>query len=149
MRGNVLTRLSKLDRGDYSALVLASAGLKRLKLEDRISKIFEPWEMIPAAGQGIMVVQGRAGENYDYLDCVNDKKSESEALTERAFVRALDGGCSSPIAAFAQADEDEIRLIGLYYMEAEDDYITGEISGRRTDGEALGNKLAMQLKVEG
>lgn len=148
VRGNVLTRLSKLDRGDYSALVLASAGLKRLGLEDRISKIFEPGEMIPAAGQGIMVVQGRAGENYDYLDCVNDKNAESEALTERAFVRALDGGCSSPIAAFAQVDEDEIRLIGLYYMEAEDDYITGEISGLRADGEALGKKLALQLKAE-
>ena len=148
VRGNVLTRLSKLDRGDYSALVLASAGLKRLGLEDRITKIFEPGEMIPAAGQGIMVVQGRAGENYDYLDCVNDKNAEAEALTERAFVRALDGGCSSPIAAFAQVDEDEIRLIGLYYMEAEDDYITGEISGRRADGEALGKKLALQLKAE-
>jgi len=148
VRGNVLTRLSKLDRGDYSALVLASAGLKRLGLEDRISKIFEPGEMIPAAGQGIMVVQGRAGENYDYLDCVNDKNAEAEALTERAFVRALDGGCSSPIAAFAQVDEDEIRLIGLYYMEAEDDYITGEISGLRADGEALGKKLALQLKAE-
>ncbi len=148
VRGNVLTRLSKLDRGDYSALVLASAGLKRLGLEDRISRIFEPSEMIPAAGQGIVVVQGRAGENYDYLDCVNDKYAEAEALTERAFVRALDGGCSSPIAAFAQADDDEIRLVGLYYMEAEDDYITGEISGRRTDGEALGKKLALQLKAE-
>ena len=148
VRGNVLTRLSKLDRGDYSALVLASAGLKRLGLEDRITKIFEPGEMIPAAGQGIMVVQGRAGENYDYLDCVNDKNAEAEALTERAFVRALDGGCSSPIAAFAQVDEDEIRLIGLYYMEAEDDYVTGEISGMRADGEALGKKLALQLKAE-
>ena len=148
VRGNVLTRLSKLDRGDYSALVLAYAGLKRLGLEDRISRVFDPADMIPAAGQGIMVVQGRAGENYDYLDCVNDKKSEVEALTERAFVRALDGGCSSPIAAFAQADEEEVRLIGLYYKEEEDDYVTGEISGRCQDGESLGRKLALQLKAE-
>lgn len=148
VRGNVLTRLSKLDRGEYCALVLASAGLKRLGLDNRISRIFEPEEMIPAAGQGIMVVQGREGENYDYLDCVNDKDAEIEALTERAFVRALDGGCSSPIAAFAQADDEEIRLVGLYYIEAEDDYVTGEISGRRADGEALGRKLAMQLKAE-
>jgi hydroxymethylbilane synthase len=148
IRGNVLTRLSKLDQGDYCALVLASAGLKRLGLENRISKVFEPWEMIPAAGQGIMVVQGRAGENHDYLDCVNDKNAEIEALTERAFVRALDGGCSSPIAAFAEADEEEIRLMGLYYVEETDDYRTGEISGSRRDGEALGRRLAMQLKAE-
>ena len=148
VRGNVITRLSKLDRGDYSALVLAYAGLKRLGLEDRISRVFDPADMIPAAGQGIMAVQGRAGENYDYLHCVNDKNAEIEALTERAFVRALDGGCSSPIAAFAQADDEEVRLIGLYYKEDEDDYITGEISGRRQDGEALGRKLALQLKAE-
>ena len=110
--------------------------------------MFEPSEMIPAAGQGIMAVQGRAGENHDFLDCVNDKNAETEALTERAFVRALDGGCSSPIAAFAQAEDDEVRLIGLYYIEDEDDYISGEISGRREDGEALGKKLALQLKAE-
>ena len=148
VRGNVLTRLSKLDRGDYSALVLAYAGLKRLGLEDRISKVFDPSEMIPAAGQGIMAIQGRAGENHDYLDCVNDRNAETEALTERAFVRALDGGCSSPIAAFAQAEGDEVKLTGLYYIEAKDDYITGEITGRREDGEALGRKLALQLKAE-
>ena len=148
VRGNVLTRLSKLDRGDYSSLVLAYAGLKRLGLEDRISRVFDPANMIPAAGQGIMAVQGRAGENYDFLDCVNDKKSEAEALTERAFVRTLDGGCSSPIAAFAQADEEVVRLIGLYYKEEEDDYVTGEISGRCQDGESLGRKLALQLKAE-
>lgn len=148
VRGNVLTRLSKLDRGDYSALVLAYAGLKRLGLEGRISRVFDPSEMIPAAGQGIMAVQGRAGENYDYLDCVNDKNAETEALTERAFVRALDGGCSSPIAAFAKAEGGEVKLTGLYYIEAEDDYITGEIAGRREDGEALGRKLARQLKAE-
>jgi len=146
VRGNVLTRLSKLDRGDYCALVLAFAGLRRLGLENRISRVFEPSEMIPAAGQGIMAVQGRAGENYDYLSCVNDKDSEAEALTERAFVRALDGGCSAPIAAFAQAEGDGIKLTGLYYIEDRDEYITGEISGRREDGEALGIELARRLK---
>lgn len=146
VRGNVLTRLSKLDSGNYSALVLAYAGLKRLGLADRVSRVFEPNEMIPAAGQGIMVVQGRAGEDYAFLDCVNDRDAETEALTERAFVRALDGGCSSPIAAFARADGDEVHLTGLYYKEAEDDYVTGEISGSRKDGEVLGRKLAFQLK---
>lgn len=149
VRGNVLTRLSKLDGGDYSALVLASAGLKRLGLEDRITRVFDASEMIPAAGQGILVVQGRAGENYDFLDCVNDRDAETEAMTERAFVRELDGGCSSPIAAFAQTDGDEVHLTGLYYVEAEDEYITGEISGSRKDGEALGRKLALRLKAEG
>ncbi|HML37191.1 MAG TPA: hydroxymethylbilane synthase [Bacillota bacterium] len=148
VRGNVLTRLSKLDNGDYCALVLAYAGLKRLGMENRVSKVFEPSEMIPAAGQGIMAIQGRAGEDYGYLDCVNDEDAKTEALTERAFVRALDGGCSSPIAAFAQAKGGEVKLTGLYYIEGRDDYITGEISGMREDGEALGEQLALRLKGE-
>ena len=117
--------------------------------KDRISRVFEPSEMIPAAGQGIIVIQGRAGEDYGFLDCVNDKKAEIEALTERAFVRALDGGCSSPIAAFAQVEEDRVRLTGLYYKEKEDTYITGEITGDSRDGEGLGRKLALQLKAGG
>jgi hydroxymethylbilane synthase len=146
VRGNVLTRLAKLDRGDYSALVLAYAGLKRLGLEARVSKVFDPADMIPAAGQGVMAVQGRAGENYDFLDCVNDKDSETEALAERAFVRELDGGCSSPVAAFARAEGDIVRLTGLYYIEEKDDYITGAIAGDRRDAEALGRELALQLK---
>jgi len=147
VRGNVITRLNKLDRGDYSALVLAYAGLKRLNLEERISRVFQPGELIPAAGQGIIVVQGRAGEDYRFLDCINDKKSEIEALTERAFVRTLDGGCSSPIAAFAQLEGEQIHLAGLYCKEDETDYITGEISGSCSEGEALGRKLALQLKA--
>ena len=149
VRGNVLTRLSKLDRGDYCALVLAYAGLKRLGLENRISRVFDPSEMIPAAGQGIIVVQGRSGENYDFLDSVNDIDSEEEALAERAFVRELDGGCSSPIAAFAKTDTDTIKLSGLYYIEEENRWITGEISGVRADGEALGIELAQRLKAGG
>lgn len=147
VRGNVLTRLSKLDRGDYCALVLASAGLKRLGLEHRISRVFDPKEMIPAAGQGIIAVQGRADEDYDFLRCMNDADSEAEALAERAFVKALDGGCSSPIAAFAKVKGGDISLTGLYYMEDRDDYITGEITGRREDGEALGRELARRLKA--
>ena len=147
VRGNVLTRLAKLDRGEYCALVLASAGLKRLGLEHRASRVFEPTEMIPAAGQGIIAVQGRVGENYNYLRCVNDAESEAEALAERAFVRALDGGCSSPIAAFAKTRGGDINIIGLYYMEEKGDYITGEIAGRREDGEALGRELARRLKA--
>jgi hydroxymethylbilane synthase len=148
VRGNVLTRLAKLDRGEFGALILAAAGLRRLGLENRISRIFEPDEMIPSAGQGTLVIQGRSGENYDYLDAVHDEKAALESLAERAFVRALDGGCSSPIAAFAQVHKEEISLRGLYYDEEKRQYTTGEIHGLARDGEALGCKLALQLKAE-
>lgn len=148
IRGNVITRLSKLDRGEYGALVLAYAGLKRLGLEERVSKVFQPTEMIPAAGQGILVVQGRTGEDYAYVDCINDQKAQIEALAERAFVRALDGGCSSPVAAFAEVDGENVKVTGLYYEEDLDEYITGEIQGSIKEGEALGITLALQLKAE-
>ncbi|MGI6730670.1 MAG: hydroxymethylbilane synthase [Anaerovoracaceae bacterium] len=148
VRGNVLTRLAKLDRGEYGALVLAAAGLRRLGLQNRISRIFEPDEMIPSAGQGTLVIQGRLGENYDYLDAVHDEVAAMESMAERAFVRTLDGGCSSPIAAFAKVHEDEIKLRGLYYDEDTKQYVISEIQGPARDGEALGHKLALQLKAE-
>lgn len=102
IRGNVITRLRKLDEGEYGGLILAAAGLKRLGLSHRISRYFEPEEMIPAAGQGILAVQGRAGEDYSYLEGFADQEGTWAALSERAFVRYLDGGCSSPVAAHAR-----------------------------------------------
>lgn len=97
IRGNVQTRLNKLDSGEYGATLLAAAGVKRLGLEDRISRYFEPEEIIPAAGQGILAVQGRAGEDYGFLDTFKDREGTLCALCERAFVRKLEGGCSSPV----------------------------------------------------
>ena len=103
IRGNVLTRLQKLDRGEYSALVLAGAGLIRLGLQDRISRYFSPDEILPAAGQGILAVQARADLDTGFLRCTDSADSRDCLTAERAFVRTLDGGCSSPIAAFAKA----------------------------------------------
>lgn len=148
VRGNVLTRLKKLDSGAYGALILAAAGLKRLGLENRISRYFEPEEMIPAAGQGILAVQGRAGEDYDYLEGFHDENAACAALAERAFVRELDGGCSSPVAAHARVRDGEIDLLGLYYDEATDGYLKGSASGPAGEPEKLGQELARKLKQE-
>lgn len=145
VRGNVITRLSKLDSGEYGALVLAHAGLIRLELSDRVGRCFTPEEMIPAAGQGILAVQGRKGEDYSFLDCVGDRRAEAEALAERAFVRYLDGGCSSPIGAFAQVVKGRIHIRGLYYEEG-GLWRTGEICGAEEEGEALALRLAEGLK---
>lgn len=113
VRGNVQTRLDKLDRGDYGALVLAAAGLIRLGLEHRIARYFTPEEMLPAGGQGILVVQGRQGEDHSYLDTFDHPEGRACALAERAFVACLDGGCSSPVAAFAQVQDHRIHLQGM------------------------------------
>lgn len=149
VRGNVQTRLKKLDEGQYSALVLAAAGLKRLKLENRISRYFEPEEVLPAAGQGILAIQGRKDEDYSYLDGYNDEDSECAALAERAFVRYLDGGCSSPVAAHAKVEKDEMILTGLYYEEESGAWRKASLRGKREEAEELGIRLAKQLKYPG
>ena len=143
VRGNVLTRLEKLDRGDYGALVLASAGLRRLGLEGRISRLFSPEEMLPAAGQGILAVQGREDFDRSLLREAEDKDATACALCERAFVRFLDGGCSSPVAAYAQVDGETIRLRGLYWDET--GWEIDEIRGSVTDAEELGITLARTM----
>lgn len=148
IRGNVCSRLSKLDNGEYSAIILAAAGLKRLGLEERISRYFTIEEMIPAAGQGILAVQGRLGETYDYLEGFHEKNAMYAALSERAFVRELNGGCSSPVAAHAVISEEKLRLFGLYYNEKDGDYLTGSICGSCSEAEKLGVELAHKLKTE-
>ena len=149
IRGNLQTRLRKLDEGQYSALILAAAGLKRLGLESRINRYFTADEIIPAAGQGILAVQGRKGEAYDFLEGYCDKDAWTAGSAERAFVKLLDGGCSSPVAAHAEILGDEIYLRGLYYNEKDGSYVTGTLRGNKADAESLGKELAETLRKKG
>lgn len=146
VRGNVQTRLAKLEAGQFSALVLAAAGLKRLGLENRISRYFSTEEILPAAGQGILVVQTRKGMPADCLRLVQDDRTACCAKAERAFVRTLDGGCSSPVAAHAVITGETLTLTGYYVSPDESVQRKGSISGRLTDAENLGKTLARQLK---
>ena len=146
VRGNVQTRLAKLEAGQFSALVLAAAGLKRLGLEERISRYFSVEEILPAAGQGILVVQTRKGMNTDCLRLVQDKESACCARAERAFVRALNGGCSSPVAAHAVVERTLLTLTGFYVSADERIQRKGSIRGSAADAEMLGKTLARQLK---
>lgn len=148
IRGNLQTRLRKLDDESYGGIILACAGLVRLGLEYRIRKVFTPDEMIPAAGQGIIAIQGRAGENYDFLKNINDVDSEICGMAERAFVSYLDGGCSAPIGAFAELSGEEILIRGLYSDEEINFVRKGSISGPKKDSVKLAEKLAKQLKEE-
>lgn len=146
IRGNLQTRLSKLDNGQYGSIILAYAGISRMGLEDRISRVFTADEILPSAGQGILGIQGRAGEDYSFLDCINDKNAEICGKAERAFVRYLDGGCSSPIGAYAEMASEDIFIRGLYYDEETQKYTKGQISGSAINGENLAIQLAKQLK---
>lgn len=147
VRGNVLTRLEKLDRGEYAALVLAAAGLERLGLAGRVSRYFSVEEMLPAAGQGILAVQARADFDPACLREFDDPDSRDCLLAERAFVRALDGGCSSPVAAYATVDGEALALTGLY-VDSHGEACRRTISGPREQGERLGAALAQDMRRE-
>lgn len=146
IRGNVQTRLRKLDEGEYSATLLAAAGLKRLGLEHRISRYFTVEEMIPAAGQGILAVQGRAGEDVSYLEKFDDFQSRVCARAERAFVRALGGNCTTPAGAYACVEQDQLCLRAMYLDEDSGKFHRGMIKGRIEEAEQLGEKLAQQFR---
>lgn len=145
VRGNVQTRLKKLDQGDYGALILAAAGLKRLGLEARISRYFEPEELLPAGGQGILAVQGRAGEDYRFLDGFCDADSMVAAEAERAFLRELDGGCTSPVAAYARVNGQQLILEG-YCDTYDGSYARERASGSRTQAQQTGIGLARYMR---
>ena len=146
VRGNIITRLKKLDCGEFSSLILAGAGLQRVGLSERISRYFSTDEMIPAAGQGILAVQSRKNEDVSFLSCIHNKESEYAALAERTFVRTLDGGCSSPIAAYAQIHGTELKLTGLYANEHQWEYVIDSVTGNTKDAAQLGEQLAQTMK---
>lgn len=145
IRGNVQTRMKKLETEGYDGTLLAAAGLKRLGMEQVISRYLSVDEMIPAAGQGILAVQGRKGENYGWIDRIDDRESRAAALAERQFIRVTGGDCTSPCAAHAQVSGNELRLTGLYYSEDAEEYtvdiIVADVSKSRQAGEALAERM--------
>ena len=146
VRGNLQTRLRKLDEGQFDALALAAAGLKRMGLEGRISRYFSVDEIIPAAGQGILAVQGRADFDRTLLEGYADADAWCAATAERAFVRALDGGCTSPVCAHGALEGDSIHLTGLYYDASNGSWRKGSVDGPRGEAERLGIQLARALR---
>ena len=145
VRGNVQTRLEKLDKGQFLSLILAAAGLKRLGLAGRISRYFSADEMIPSPGQGILACQGREGEAYEYLDSVRDRDAELCAAAERSFSDALGGGCTAPVGAYAEVEGRRLLLRGFYADEAADVYRKGKLDGAAEEACEIGRKLAAAL----
>ena len=143
IRGNINTRLKKLDEGrELSGLVLAVSGLKRLGLEKRITKIFDISEILPAPGQGILACQGRIDEDYCYLECVNNRDSMDCALAERSFSRSLNAGCNTPVGAYAFVRDGDLTLEGLYIDEDSKEFFRGSLSGKREDADSIGKNLS-------
>lgn len=153
LRGNVNTRLKKLDEGQYDAIILAAAGLIRLKMSERIAQYIEPEEMLPANGQGAVGIECRTNDDtikalLAPLEC---SKTRARVLTERAMNKALEGGCQVPIASYSVicAEGKEIYLRGLVGAIDGSEIIESEITGPVADGEILGNTLAQELLSRG
>ncbi len=151
LRGNVQTRLKKLDAGEFDAIILAAAGLQRLGLADRIKAMLEPEISLPAPGQGALGIECRA-ENTDVvavMQSLADAPTTECVLAERALSCALSGNCQLPLAAYAQIEKGVLRLRGVVASRNADRIVRDELSGDPVNAEALGRELAERLKQQG
>ena len=151
LRGNVQTRLRKLDEGQYGAIILAAAGLKRLGLADRIAALLTPEESLPAVGQGALGIECREDRKdvFELLAPLVHPPTRQCVLAERAFSRALAGSCNVPLAGFAEIAGGQLRLRGLVGEPNGSRVVRGEASGVPETAEAVGLALAADLKNQG
>ncbi len=150
LRGNVNTRLQKLDNGEYDAIILAAAGLKRLEFEDRISAFLATDVCLPAIGQGAVGIECRRDSWVnELLAPLNDPDTALRVAAERAMNLRLQGGCQVPIAGYAELSHGVILLRGLVGRVDGSDIIRGEIAGPPTDARHLGEVLADDLLSRG
>jgi hydroxymethylbilane synthase len=146
LRGNVLTRLNKLQNGEYDGILLAMAGLKRLELEDKAVQCFSISEMIPAVGQGALGIEARKGDDLDYLlESINDEECALAVRAERAFMIKLNGSCSTPIAAHAVIKDGVMKVYGMSAMNEKAEAFRAYVEGSKLDAVALGEKLAEMI----
>ncbi|ELN3182941.1 hydroxymethylbilane synthase [Vibrio cholerae] len=151
LRGNVGTRLSKLDAGEYDAIILAAAGLKRLELESRIRSFIEPEQSLPAVGQGAVGIECRVNDQRvrALLAPLNHADTADRVRCERAMNLTLQGGCQVPIGSYALLEGNTIWLRALVGDPDGSQIVRGEIRGPRTQAEQLGITLAEQLLSQG
>jgi len=151
LRGNVGTRLSKLDDGQYDAIILASAGLKRLGLQQRIAHEIDPDWMLPAGGQGAVGIECRIDDQrtQDYLAPLNHSETACRVKAERAVNQRLQGGCQVPIGVFSTIKNDQIHIEALVGEIDGSKIIQHQIDGHIDQAEALGVQLAEQLLSSG
>jgi len=151
LRGNVPTRIQKLDEGQYDAIVLAAAGVKRLGLESRISSYLPFHQFLPAVSQGAVAVQIRAGdpEVAGWVRAMEHTPTFQATSAERAFLRTVEGGCHAPVGAYATLQEDTLTLRGMVCSLDGTQAVEGEVSGPVSRAQALGVELARDLLDRG
>ena len=151
LRGNVNTRLRKLDEGEYDAILLAAAGVKRMGWEPRITELLTPEQFIPAIGQGAIGIEIRLDDERvrGLVGELNDAQTATRVLAERALNEALQGGCQVPIAGYSEISHGVIVLRALVGRPDGTELVQGVISGRPEDAEELGRVLAEDLLSRG
>ena len=151
LRGNVQTRLSKLDAGEFDAIILAAAGLLRMEMHDRIASFIPAEQSLPAGGQGALGIEWRANDSaiHELLKPLHDDKTAACVLAERALNRRLQGGCQVPIACYAERSGDELWLRGLVGSEDGTQILRTETRGSATEPDALGISAAEDLLAQG
>ena len=151
IRGNVDTRLRKLDRGDYDAVVLAEAGLRRLGLAHRITEKLSFSVVLPAVGQGALGLEIRSEDHAarEIVDRLDHRPTHAAVLAERAMLAALEGGCLAPIAAWGRMASDELILTGRVLSPDGSRKIEAELTGDPADPTELGRQVAEALKAQG
>lgn len=151
LRGNVDTRIAKLDAGEYDAIILAAAGLKRLGCEHRITAFLSFDEMLPQVGQGALAIETRKEDSAtnNLVSILNDAETRACVEAERAFLRGLGGGCQFPIAAHARIEENEMRLEGLVAKPDGSEILRDARNGDSAKARENGELLALRLLAKG
>ena len=151
LRGNVNTRLSKLDAGEYDAIILAAAGLIRLGFGDRIRASISVEDSLPAGGQGAVGIECRTGDTelHQLLQCMNDPHTATRVTAERALNRHLNGGCQVPIACYAVLENDQLWLRGLVGQPDGTLLLRAEGRAPAEEAESLGIRIAQELLEQG
>ena len=151
IRGNVNTRLAKLDAGEYDGIILAVAGLQRLDMSDRIHQIIAPEISLHAVGQGALGIECREGDEeiLKLLKVLEDRDSCDRALAERSFLRELEGGCQVPIGVNTQVENDNLTIKGMVASLDGKILLKDSTSGNKQDSEQLGKDLAEKLRAQG
>jgi hydroxymethylbilane synthase len=151
LRGNIDTRLNKLKKGSYDAIVMAEAALQRLKIQDVAYYKFMPEEMIPAVGQGAIGIEIRSDDTElsEIVKSINHPASFSAVTAERAFLHTLDSGCQFPVGAYAVCDENQMTITGFAASEDGQTMIKSRCSGSVLHPQKLGKQLAEELISRG
>ncbi|MDQ2069842.1 hydroxymethylbilane synthase [Natronospira bacteriovora] len=151
LRGNVQTRLAKLDAGDYDAIILAASGMDRMDLQERIRRRLSPEESLPSVGQGTIGIECRADDSEirELLAQVNDPDTWIRTLAERAMNARLEGSCSVPIAAYAELDGQQLRIRGMVGWPDGSHVIRAQREGDASEAETLGETVAEEIIAGG